>query len=285
MGFKYSVFTVMTPDLTLEEVVQCLQEYGYDGVEWRVHMVPQEMPPKLDYWRGNRATVDFARIRDLAPEIQALSDTYELAIPNLGTYLSYKLLEDVEHAMQAAKTMNCPQIRVGAPHYDGTRNYNDIFEEAVEGYLEVAALARTYGVKALIELHMGTICPSASSGHRFVSNFDPDFVGVICDPGNMICEGFENWQMGMELLGPYLAHVHVKNAAWRIVGEEDGTKQWRTDMVPLREGAVEWLSILRALRSIGYDGWLSFEDFSPGDTRTKLVSNIQYLRQLESRLD
>ncbi|GIX08239.1 MAG: hypothetical protein KatS3mg115_2642 [Candidatus Poribacteria bacterium] len=44
--------------------------------------------------------------------------------------------------------------------------------------------------------------------------FRPEQVGVIHDAGNMVHEGFENYQMGCELLGPYLAHVHVKNAAW-----------------------------------------------------------------------
>ena len=36
MRFKYCVFTVMTPDLELEEVASTLKSLGYEGVEWRV---------------------------------------------------------------------------------------------------------------------------------------------------------------------------------------------------------------------------------------------------------
>ena len=47
------------------------------------------------------------------------------------------------------------------------------------------------------------LCPSASLAHRLVSAFDPDLVGAILDPGNMAQEGFENYHIGAELLGPY----------------------------------------------------------------------------------
>ncbi len=286
MGFKYSVSSVMTPDMNLEEVAECLQKLGYDGVEWRVHTIPSKSTTKLDYWCGNKSTVDFARIKTVAPKVRTLSRKHKLSVASLGTYLSSKLIDDVAQAMEAAKVLKCPQIRVGVPHYDGTRNFNDLFEEAVDGYLKVEALAKSYGIKALIELCSGTICPSASMGYRFVSNFDPDNVGVIYDPGNLICEGYENWQMGMELLGPYLAHVHVKNIAWEVVSqEEDGTKIWGNKKVPLAEGIVNWFNVLSSLHLNGYDGWLSIEDFSPGDTREKLASNITYLRSLEARLD
>jgi len=284
MGFKYSVFTLMTPDLTPGQVVEALQEYGYDGVEWRVHTVPSEMPATPDYWGGNRATVDFGHIAAIAEDIRRLSRGHGLAIPALGTYLSYKLLDDVERAMEAAAMMECRQIRVGVPGYDGSRDYNELFEEAVEGYSRVEALARAYGVKANIELHMNTICPSVSLGYRLVSNFDPEFIGVIHDPGNTVWEGYENWQLGLELLGPYLAHVHVKNAAWQVVGEEFGAKKWKAATVPLREGQADWLSFLRALQHVGYDGWLSFEDFSAGETLTKLADNIRFFRSLEAAL-
>ena len=130
------------------------------------------------------------------------------------------------------------------------------------------------------------MCPSAALAYRLVSNFDPDLIGVIYDPGNMVCEGYENWQMGLELLGPYLSHVHVKNAAWLQTGETaDGEKQWRHQMVAIKEGSVSWPEVLLALSRVGYQGWLSFEDFGPGSTETKLADNLAYIKGLVDRLD
>jgi len=284
MEFKYCVFTVMTPDLDLEEVASTLKSLGYEGVEWRVTKIPKEPPVTVDFWRGNRATVNASKILEVAPEVKALSDRYGLAIPALGTYVSAKETEEVRRSMEAARIMGCPQIRVGVPKYDGSRDHNELLDETVEDYRKVEALAEEYGVKANMEIHMGNICPSASATCRFLSNFDPKHVGAIYDPGNMVYEGYENWQMGLEILGPYLAHVHVKNSKWEVFAEEGGVKRWRAASAGMREGQVYWGEVLVALRKVGYGGWLSFEDFSKGETKVKLKENIDYLKGLEKKL-
>lgn len=285
MPFRYSVFTVMMPELGISESASLLKSLGYDGVEWRVHSVPSPFPDKPDFWRGNRATIDIETIAKNAPEIRRITEDAGLEIVGLGTYLGYKLVDDVARCMEAARTMGCQSIRVSPPNYDGSVNYNDLYEEAVEGYAGIEALARQFGVRANIEIHHGNMCCSAGLTYRLVSNFDPDCIGVIFDPGNMICEGRENWQLGLELLGPYLSHVHVKNAAWMKSAEsDDGEAVWKSQMVGLKDGIVNWADVLVALDKIGYNGWLSFEDFGPGDTKTKLTDDIAYIRALVSRL-
>ncbi len=285
MPFKYSVFTVMTPEFDIPSTAALLQSLGYNGVEWRVHSVPSVLPDKPDFWRGNKATIDIETIVEKAPEIRKISEDAGLQIMGLGTYLGYKLLDDVARCMEAARTMDCPCIRVSSPNYDGSTNYNDLYEQAVDGYGQVENLARDFGVRAVIELHHGSMCPSAGLGSRLVSNFDPDFIGVIYDPGNMMCEGYEKWQMGLELLGPYLSRVHVKNAAWVEAGASpDGEKQWKHQMVGTKDGVVDWSDVLLALDRVGYQGWLTFEDFGPGATEAKLSGNIAYIKGLAQRL-
>jgi len=282
--FKYSVFTVMTPDLTVEEVPKVLAELGYEGVEWRVAQVPSEIK-EINYWRGNKATLDVTKLLEEAKRAKKLCDDYGLKVSALGTYLRCNSDPDqIINAMKAAQILECSQIRVGVPRYDGSIDYNKLFSKALEEYKNVEKLAKEYGVKTNIEIHMRTICPSASSAYRFVSNFDPEYVGVIYDPGNMVHEGFENWQMGLELIGSYLAHVHVKNACWFVISEEYGAKRWRPMHSPLREGMVHWRDVLLALRKIGYREWLSFEDFSAGDTISKLRDNILFMKSLERTL-
>jgi sugar phosphate isomerase/epimerase len=94
----------------------------------------------------------------------------------------------------------------------------------------------------------------------------------------------ENVQMALELLGPYLSHVHAKNAAWAKTGEEDGVAKWQWKMVPIRLGQADWTAIVAALKKTGYDGWLSFEDFSEVDTKTKLNDALVYLKRLEASI-
>jgi sugar phosphate isomerase/epimerase len=285
MPHKYAASTVMMPEFAPSEAVTLLRTLGYDGIEWRVHSVPAEFPAKPDFWRSNRATIDVGTIVETADSIRRMTQDAGLEVIGLGTYLSYKLLDDVERCMEAASIMGAPSIRVSPPGYDGSENYNDLYEEAVDGYGRVENLARDYKVRANIEIHHGKICPSASLAYRLVANFDPDFVGVILDPGNMIFEGHENWQLGLELLGPYLSYVHVKNAAWLSEKGTGGEKRWRPAVVPMTQGFISWPDVLASLDKVGYNGWISVEDLASGDTKKKLTDDIAHFKALESRLN
>ena len=83
-------------------------------------------------------------------------------------------------------------------------------------------------------------------------------------------------------LGPYLAHVHVKNARWFPVKTlPDGTVSWKADWAPLSKGSADLRELFAALEHIGYDDWISVEDFStdrPLDER--LQANLDYLTAL-----
>lgn len=282
MAWKYSVFTVMCPELNPEETAELCASLGVDGLEWRVTKKSPEPVKEVGYWSGNRSTVDIDDVERDLPRAKKIADAHGLAMPALGTYMKAGERDAVERAMRAAAEVGCPKMRVGPPGYDGARSYGELYEEAVRDFEQVAALARRYGVQACIEMHMGNITPSAGLAHRLVSNFDPKEIGVIFDPGNMVVEGYEQYQMGLELLGPHLSHVHAKNCMWVKAGEENGVAKWEWRMASVEEGQADWAAIVATLRRVGYDGWLSFEDFSEGETREKLREALAYLKKLEA---
>jgi len=140
-------------------------------------------------------------------------------------------------------------------------------------------IAKALGVSIAVETHMGNITPSAGLMHRIVSNFDPKDIGVIYDPGNMVTEGYESYQMGLELLKPYLRHVHVKNQRPKLAETlSDGTERWSAENSELAKGAADWRKVLKALKSIGFDGYMSVEDFSDTPWKQKLERNIKYMK-------
>jgi sugar phosphate isomerase/epimerase len=282
MAWKYSVFTVMCPECDLEETAALAASLGFDGLEWRVTKKAPEPITEIDYWSGNRSTVDVDDVEADLARAKQIADRHDLELPILGTYMKCSDLDVVEAAMRAAAAVRCPKLRVGPPGYDGSRPYHELFEEATRDFAKVADLARKHGVQTCIEMHMGNITPSAGLAHRLVSQFDPAEIGVIFDPGNMVVEGFENYQMALELLGPYLSHVHAKNCLWAKTGEERGVAKWEWQMAAVRQGQADWTAIVAALKKVGYDGWLSFEDFSEGETKQKLTEALAYLKELEA---
>jgi sugar phosphate isomerase/epimerase len=292
----------MTPEWSLAEAASNLAELGYDGIEWRVQTLPRNLPQDapFDYWGNNRSTVDLERVIELAPEIRRITEGAGLEFCSLATYLYAEQLDEIERVMRAAQIMGCPRMRVQTPPYERTRNYNDLYAETTEYLRQVEVLARQYGVQANIETHMGGITVSAALAHRLVAPFDPEYIGVIYDPGNMMHEGYECWRMGLELLGPYLHEVHAKNGFWEQVDRlpeaspydtnrlvdantEDGTLLWRPHYAALRAGYANWQEIMGDLAEIGYDGWIAFEDFTDdeGATWEKCARNLAYLKSYE----
>ncbi len=284
MPFKYAAFTAMMREYTPEEAVDTLSRHGYDGIEWRTMNIPTGGPLANSAWNANKATLNLSTLIKDSKEIKKMCDEKGLEIRGLGSYLSYKLADDLKQCMESAKIMDCPSVRIAAPTYDGTADYNDVYEQSVDGFSIVADLASEYKVRASIELRPGTICPSPSLAYRLVSNFDPTHIGVILDPANMIAEGLENWQMGIELLGPYLSYIHVKNMQWVKEESPSGPARWNTKTVPVKEGVVHWPDVLDALANVGYMGWISFEDFSEVPTELKLSDNLEYFKAIENDL-
>lgn len=280
---KYSVFTVMAPDVTPKEIIPHLKAAGYDGVEWRFKETPAEKKEeKVSFWGNNLCTLSPDITDEEIDEILQLSKEHGIENAALTPYLSALDLKETERALEVAQKLGASSMRVGVPRYNRTENYHDLFEKGKRYLKEVEQMCKEYGVKGLVETHQNTIAPSAGLAYRLVQDFNPDHIGVLFDPGNMVIEGYEAHRMGMELLGPYLAHVHVKNASWKVIDkEEDGTYNWKAGWDALAKGVVDWHQLFADLKAVGYDGYVGFEDFSGTyDTREALEKNLQLIKEI-----
>jgi sugar phosphate isomerase/epimerase len=275
---KLAVFTVALPEWTPEEAVRNLAELGYDGVEWRItDDAPRDTP---GFWQGNRCTFPLSSFVEDAPRIRALTEAAGLAMPAVASYVQAADLANVERVLRGTAALGAPMVRIQVPKYDGKTPFTPLWDQARRDYAEVARLAREHGVKALVEIHLETVVPSASAARRFLDGFDPEAVGAIYDPGNMVWEGQEQYRLGLEALDLYLAHVHAKNSAWRQEGRRaDGSLAWHAEWAPLDAGIVDFPQLFTALRQVGYVGWLSVEDFTTARPLAERVrENLRYLR-------
>lgn len=280
---KLSVFTVSTPDLTPERLAQEAKAAGLDGIEWRYKEVPEEVKAETpSFWRNNLCSISPFASEEEQLAFKAAADRHGLVSLSVTPYLTVGDMAATEQVLRTAKLVGASYIRVGVAGYNRSVPFGELFGKTRSYLQEAAALCREYGVKGLVEIHHNTIAPSPSAAYRLVEGRDPDALGVLYDPGNMVHEGMENYRMGMELLGPYLAHVHVKNAAWKP-GEKqaDGTVAWSCGWSPIREGIVSWKQVIDDLKAVGYDGYLGVEDFSSQyDSPAMLREFAAYMREL-----
>jgi sugar phosphate isomerase/epimerase len=281
---KLSVFTASTPDWTPEEAAQTLAAQGWDGVEWRVTDQADATPP--GFWAGNRATWPFTGVDGvdgLAAEIARVTEAAGLAYSGIGGYQLLGDRDGVLAMLRLTARLGAHRVRVVMPPTGGDRPYPEAVDAARGELARVAEQASDLGVQALVEIHQDTIAPSASAALRLVDGLDPAHVGVIHDLGNLVVEGREHQLSSLQVLGPYLAHAHVKNAGWFDTGRtrDDGSAIWESRWLPMRAGQADVGSYLRDLRRVGYDGWITVEDFSTdAPLAERTADNLSYLRAL-----
>lgn len=267
---KLSVCSVILPELTFGEQVSLLRELHYDAIEIRVRDRTGEYVDSIGP----------ANVRAELPRLKAALRPAGLPVCALGGYVNLHDpdLPALETTCAAAAELGAPMVRVMPPDWDGTGRFEDLFAAGRRGLDAVVRVVRGFGIKAVLELHMHTIVPSASAARRMLEGRDPADIGVILDPGNMVHEGFERWEMAVQILGPYLAHVHAKNAAWRRSPGDPA--RWESGPAAFAEGCADWPAIVQALAVEGYDGCLSVEDFTRRPAREKLTAARDFLRPL-----
>ncbi len=282
---KLAVFTVALPDWTPEQAVAELAAQGWDGIEWRVVDAPPAEPGAVPgFWSGNRCTIGLSELAERAPALAATVRDAGLEMPGIGAYPTCDEPADVERALVGTAAIGAPAVRIRTPVL-GSDPYPELFDRCRRLFPAIADRAGELGVKVLVELHHQSVVSSPSAALRLLDGLDPAHIGVLHDVGNMLAEGGEDVLAGLQMLGPYLAHVHVKNGVWTAgVRRPDGTVPWSFGWAPMADGQADLPALFDALRRVGYDGWVSSEDFSTAlPLAERTAGNLALLRSLAGR--
>lgn len=280
---KLSATTVSIPDLDVEETCKLLADLGYDGVEWRVRFTtPEAAKNPFSIWGAHKSDLSPDNLLRRADELIEASTRHGLEIAAIASNLRADQLAEIRVLAEGVAALGPIPLRIDPPMpYDRTAPYSEVFGAAVQWYSRALEILAEFGLKALVEIHGGRITVSASLAHRLVANFSPERIGVIYDINNMAKDGFETFRIGLELLGPYLAHCHA--GGWRPVAGDrgtDGTLSWDYEGCDLSDTLLDVPQFIDDLKAVGYRGFVSIEDFRPIPHRDKFERQASYLRLL-----
>lgn len=285
---KSSLFTTMLSGRTLRDAIQIAAEIGYESVE----IMSKEPHLSLEEWGDE----DVAAIAEL---IAAADMTVSCLYTTTGSYVGkgadecQEELDRLRQYLEFAEILECDLLRhqAGGPPVVDARDTD--YEEAADGLRAAGELAAEYGKKIAVELHPYGLTETAESTMRLLDEVGRENVGAIHDPGNVYIVGAEYGHGAVETLGDSLFHVHLKDMA--SVDDEALPGTYRYDggeLEPrlfqhrqLGEGDVDYAAVLRALRRVGYEGYLSCECHVPQETSdadTKITAH-EY-RQLTALL-
>ncbi len=124
-----------------------------------------------------------------------------------------------------------------------------------QGLDQVIPKAEELGVKLLIEPEPDLLMERTSEIKPFVKEIQADIVGINFDIGHFYCAG-EDPAAALESLFQWVGHMHIEDIA--------DTREHRHLIAG--EGAIDFVSVFKAIQSLGYEYDISLELYPYVDT-------------------
>jgi sugar phosphate isomerase/epimerase len=154
-----------------------------------------------------------------------------------------------KRALTLAKDLGakCITTEPGGPVEPGTP-WSAALKLFVEMIKPVAEHAEKERVLLLVEPEPGLLIESADQFEEFMTHIDSPAIGLNFDIGHHYCVK-DDPAPTIERLAKYIRHIHLEDIAATRVHHH---------LIP-GEGAIDFAAVLRAIRKIGYQGWITIE--------------------------
>ncbi|MCR8634071.1 MULTISPECIES: sugar phosphate isomerase/epimerase family protein [Paenibacillus] len=272
----------MYDDSTIEHFLKDAADIGYEGVEIR----------------GVGELKDGHISQERAEQIKGLLDGYKLIPTNLSLFAGgFACNTDEENEAEVLKwerylnfasTIGCGMMRLNPGFQHSDEVSKEDFARAVKWFQKCADLANERNIKAVIEMHHGTLCDTAESSIAFVEAVGRSNVGLILDPVNLYQVPTEYGIETIKRLKPYLYNVHIKDIVelkgdqypWafeysdyvphigryhRVIAKKNNNEERYYCHRLINQGGIDWYEVFRGLEQIEYSGLLTIESVSkPG---------------------
>lgn len=157
-----------------------------------------------------------------------------------------KGMDGMRTALKNAKDLKASNVLLVPAVVTAQVRYIEAYERSQKHIRELLPMAEELGVTIGIENVWNKFLLSPLEFGRYVDEFGSKFAGAYFDIGNVVIFGFpQDW---IRTLGPRMCRVHLKDF------QRKGYK-WQ----PLLEGDVNYPECMKALKEVGYKGWLTTE--------------------------
>ncbi len=280
MALQISLYTLLAKDVSLEEAVRLAAGAGFDAVDIRqredgIHIMPDI---GVDDARDVRAMVE-----DAGLHVSGLTTYWEVGVVEREAAAQH--LAGIERSLRTAEVLGAKLMRVSSGDYDRRYDYEVCRAAFRDQMARVAEMGAAHGIVVTPEQHGGRYIASAGQCLDMLRGLEHPYLGIVFDPGNAVSEGFERPWVQVRMLAGWIRNVHVKN---RMTAAGDPLSHARLPggNVHVDEGVLDWDEIADELVAIGYDGYLTAEDFAEFDSLAeKFAWNAQFLRGLAARWD
>jgi hypothetical protein len=210
------------------------------------------------------------------------ADAADMTIPMVSTGLTDADSPHAEAIFAAAAHYGARRLKLGYWEYRPFGTLANQISEARAKLQRLAQLGRKYRVLPCVHCHSGRFLAAGGPMlYLILRDFDPTEVGAYVDPMHMTIEGGRaGWEMGLDLVAPWLALVGVKNFRWLPEGRDgSGQQRFRWEYCPLADGQAPLPEFFAYLRHLKYDGIVSLHSEYKGETSFRRLTTPELLKQ------
>ena len=247
-----------------DEFFSLAKECGYDGVEVGI---------------GNSGPLRLDSSEKELTELKKKADEYGMPLYSLvydfcwhnplsasDPDVRQKGEQNVIRELEIASILGCDTLLVipGMVKNPGEPNseivpYDVAYDRAFEAVCRLSEHAEKYGVNMALENVGNKLLLSPLEMRDFIDKVGSPKVKAYFDVGNVMRTGYaEHW---IDILGDRIAKVHFKDSRM-----EAGGALVSTDIL---DGETNYPAVMKSLRAIGYDDWVTAEIFPKGDRDRK----------------
>jgi len=264
----YVLFTDNLADLSIAEVCRGAKQAGFDGLDLTLRP-GGHVPPE-------NAEMGLAAARQAA-------EAEGIDIPMASTAVSEAESPHAEEVFASAAHYGVRRLKLGYWPYQPFGTLARQLDDARAKLASVVRLGRKYGVLPCVHVHSGRILANGGPMlYLILKDFAPDEAAAYVDPMHMTLEGGgAGWEMGLDLLAPWIGLVGLKNFRWLGEGvrDERGQMRYNWQYTPLADGAAPLPEFMDYLRQIDYDGVVSLHSEYKGGNSYRQLATPELLAQ------
>lgn len=306
VGCAAWMFTLPAHNPPYEDAIRTIGELGFDGIE----LILRDPPDLENYWTPHK--VD---------EINQLCRSYNLRVSEFVLYQNMvggladldpaekrRALEHFEIGCQMARTFGTDIINIVSPwpagtsaphpylpHYwyinvPGVENgplfepklkvklpdnfdWNAHWDNYVDSIRQATNIASRYDLRFAVENHAHVMTGHTDSLLRLFDHIPDSNLGANLDIGWAFVQR-EDIPWAICKLEGKLFHIHARDG--------DGLACYT---LPVGYGTLDWEGILRALKAVKYDGFISLEWSRHADGRRNAKQGLEFMREMIAQVE
>jgi L-ribulose-5-phosphate 3-epimerase len=210
-------------------------ELGFDGVDLTVrpegHVIPE-------------------RVADDLPKAVEAVKKAGLKVNMIVTAITKPDDPFTEPILKAASTQGIGYYRMGWMNYDEKKSMTDNLDHFKSQMRKFETLNHKYKIRGDYQNHSGLSFGSPVWDlWMAIKDLDPEWVGSQFDIMHAQVEGGNSWQLGLKLLKSHIHTIDIKDFIWK-----KADTGWKTEVVPLGEGMIDYKKYLQLLKEYQLSG-------------------------------